>query len=127
MKKYKADIILFLFILIIFLFSIIYIRINNTAVSVNDIKVLVTSDGNILYDLNLRDNTTITVSNEYGINTFRIENGIVKMIEADCNDKFCCNTESVSKVNEQIICLPHRLIISLYQNGSEGEYDAIVY
>lgn len=54
-----------------------------------------------------------TVATELGSNTVRISNGAVSVTYADCPDKVCVHSGSISGGNIPIICLPHRLEIKI--------------
>ncbi len=59
-----------------------------------------------------------------GTNILRIENGKADMIEADCPDKLCVDQKAISKNNENIICLPNKVVVEV--DGSEdSEFDAV--
>ena len=60
-------------------------------------------------------------------NTIHVsEEGVVTMILADCPDKRCVNFPPISKSGEQIICLPHKLIVEI-QGGKNLEGDLNAY
>ena len=54
-----------------------------------------------------------TVSTELGSNTIRIHDETVSVIYADCPDKVCVHSGSISGGSVPIICLPHRLEIRI--------------
>ena len=53
-----------------------------------------------------------------------IKNGKADMIEADCPDKLCVNQKAVSKNNENIICLPNKVIVEV-DSSENSEFDAV--
>lgn len=53
-----------------------------------------------------------------------IENGNVYVSDSNCPDKICVNTGSINKTNESVICLPGKIVISLYSEKESG-YDTI--
>lgn len=63
-----------------------------------------------------------------GTNTIHIdEKGVVTMIDANCPDQVCVTSfPPISKNGEQIICLPHKLIVEI-QGGETGEGDLNAY
>lgn len=63
-------------------------------------------------------------SNDGGHNTIRVENGRIAVIDADCDDKICVQQGYVSDASHPIVCLPHKLSITV--TGNDGEYDAVV-
>ncbi len=80
-------------------------------------RVDITSDGKLLYSLDLSKEKDRTFDIEYdgGKNTVEIKNGRICVSDADCPDKLCVKTGWLSDI--PIVCLPHRLMISLSQGG----------
>ncbi len=59
-----------------------------------------------------------------GKNRIRVENGKVWIEEADCPEGICQHHTPISRVGDSIICLPHRLVVTII---GDGEYpDAVV-
>ena len=46
-------------------------------------------------------------------NVLVIENGTVHMESASCPDKLCVKQGTKSKVGETIVCLPHKLVVTV--------------
>lgn len=59
-----------------------------------------------------------------GTNILLIKNGEADMIGADCPDKLCVNQKAVSKNNENIICLPNKVVVEV-DSSENSEYDAV--
>lgn len=78
--------------------------------------------------LPLDQNTSKTISGLHGsLNHFQIQDGIVKMTDANCNDHTCINTKGIYKPGQTIVCLPHRLVLAIVDTDSENvPLDAIV-
>lgn len=55
-------------------------------------------------------------------NTIEISDGTVRMIEADCPDKICMHTGSISNRGQAIVCLPNKVVISI--SGGNSSTDA---
>lgn len=53
------------------------------------------------------------IDTEYGVNTLVVQDGEAYVVEADCPDKICEKYKPISKTSESIVCIPHRLIISI--------------
>jgi hypothetical protein len=62
-----------------------------------------------------------TADGEY--NTLVIENGQASISEATCPDKICVNHRAVHYAGESVICLPHKLTVTVV-GGEESEIDA---
>lgn len=87
--------------------------------------VRITVDGKLYGEYSLSENQTITVDGRYGYNRIVIENGAAYMDGADCPDKYCMAYKPVSKGNETIICLPHRLVVEVAQKADRQQPDAV--
>lgn len=48
------------------------------------------------------------------------------MTDADCGDKTCVKTGSIKETGQSIVCLPHRLVITITDSSSDSAPDAIV-
>jgi len=64
--------------------------------------------------------------NHVDSNLIYVIDGTVSCIYSDCPDLICVNTHSISCKGESIICLPHRILITVTdgEESSEG-YDAV--
>lgn len=80
-------------------------------------------DGKLTYSYSLDKNRTFEVDCDNGKNVVEIKDGKVSVIDADCNNRACVKSKAISKKGEQIVCLPHKLIVVI-KDGSEGELDA---
>lgn len=80
-------------------------------------------DGKLTYSYSLDKNRTFEVDCDNGKNIVEIKDGKVSVIDADCNNRACVKSKAISKKGEQIVCLPHKLIVVI-KGGSEGELDA---
>lgn len=86
-------------------------------------EVVVSVDGEVFGTYSLFEDRVIEVENVFGYNRLVIAGGKAYMEAADCPDKYCMHYKPISKTNESIICLPHRLVVRVA--GAEGELDAI--
>ena len=80
-------------------------------------------DGKLTYSYSLDKNRTFEVDCDNSKNVVEIKDGKVSVIDADCNNRACVKSKAISKKGEQIVCLPHKLIVVI-KGGSEGELDA---
>jgi len=74
-------------------------------------------DGKIRYSVSLSTNTTLEIDTGNGINTLVIKDGEAYIESADCSGQDCVNHVPISRVGEQIVCIPHKLIIMI-EEGS---------
>lgn len=89
----------------------------------------VRQEGKLLLSLALDQDTEKTITTDKGqSNSFYIKDGTVTMKEANCGDHTCIQTGSISCSGESIVCLPHRLTLTIRnENGAQQEQpDAIV-
>ena len=87
--------------------------------------VVVTQDGVEIARYALKSNLTFTVeSADGGKNVVVIQNGTCMVREADCPDGICVRRGRISRNGEAIVCLPHRLVISV-TGAEEAEVDTI--
>ena len=88
--------------------------------------VQITIDGDVYGTYSLDEDQTITVSNDYGTNIVVIENGKVHMEEADCPDGYCEDQGEINRSNQTIVCLPHKLVVSIISSQEDDDMDVIV-
>ena len=84
----------------------------------------VSVDGEELILLDLDEDIEYSVQNEYGINTIVVAQGEVSVSFADCADGTCTAYAPISRTGECIVCLPHRLSVTVV-SGGEPEVDAV--
>lgn len=80
----------------------------------NSKNVVIIRDNEVLYsfDLSTAENQTIRIDYESGgYNIVEIENGEVRISEADCPDKTCVKTGTLKSEEIPVVCLPHHLIL----------------
>jgi hypothetical protein len=86
--------------------------------------LLITVDG-IPYDtLPLSDEKELTITTEDGFNKVVVMGGEAWVSDADCPDKVCVYHSRISKSGEQIVCLPHKVVLEIIR-GEEGDIDSI--
>lgn len=59
-----------------------------------------------------------------GHNTIRVENGRIAVVDADCPDKICVNQGYISNGTVPIVCLPHKLSVTIEDKNTQT--DAVV-
>ena len=85
-------------------------------------RAQVVSDGNIIRILDLNIDQQFTVATESGMNIVTVKDGKIAVTEADCPDQYCVR-QGFCNSGAQIVCLPHRLVISFL---GESEIDGAV-
>ena len=72
------------------------------------------------HELPLDEETQLTVTTGLGSNTIAVEDGAVRMADADCPNRTCLQVRPLSTPGPQIICLPHKLWIEVVPQGEDG-------
>ena len=88
----------------------------------------ITLDGEVIEIIDLSavsEPYSITVECEAGTNVVSVENGRIRISEADCPDGACIRQGWIGGGSTPIVCLPHKLIIELDRTEAP-ELDAIV-
>lgn len=87
-------------------------------------EVVIRSNGTEIGRYPLNEDRSIPVHTEYGYNLVVIEHGLVYVKEADCHNQDCVSQGAMSLDNytqrflgNLILCLPHKLEISLVQQS----------
>ncbi len=93
----------------------------------SDSRVVIYKDGAEIGSYLLGEDRTVTVGSveDGGYNIVQIQNGVVNVIEADCHDSVCVNTAAITKVGQSIVCLPHRIIVTIEGTADAGGGDEI--
>ncbi len=68
---------------------------------------------------------TLTVNSSAGMNMIEVHAGKVRVIEADCPNQDCVEQGWVSEAGQQIICLPHKLVVTVTDEDASSSYDVV--
>lgn len=83
----------------------------------------ITVNGKIVGTYPLSENQIIDIpSKGKWTNRFKIEDGAIYMLEANCPDKICVHHKPISQNGETIVCLPNKVVVVI-KNGVEREVD----
>ncbi len=96
---------------------LIYIRPGSSKL---ELQILV--DGQLIKSVELTDGYTGQITLDTG-NVVCIDDGCVYMKSADCPDGLCVKQGKISKSNQSIICLPHRVVVKLVGADSQADAD----
>lgn len=124
-NKIRNDVILAAVIVLIAVAGLLFI--NATKVQGN--KVVVKIDGVETQSYQLSENTEFEITtgkNNENINVVVIENGKVRVTEADCPDGICKEYRPISYVGETIICLPHKVVIEIVGDSTDMDLDVAI-
>lgn len=106
----KRDIILGVVIIAIGLIMMLLMRLYHSSPG-NEIMIKV--NGKKYGTYSLEKNQEIDIDTEFGHNVVCIEDGKAYMKEADCPDGYCKRQGSISRENQTIVCLPHKLVVEI--------------
>ncbi len=79
------------------------------------------SEGKLLYTLDLRVDTQVTVRTDRGENVITVRDGKIAVTQADCPDGHCVG-RGFHDGGSPIVCLPNRLVI---QFSAEQAVDGV--
>lgn len=117
----KADFIVIAVTAALILISCVFLYgINNKSGEYVQVEV----DGEITETLPLDVDTTYKIRTGNGENTLVLANGKAMITQADCPDLICVNHSPIKRNGESIICLPHKVVITVVGTGEENGVDA---
>lgn len=90
-------------------------------------SVVITVDGQVRKTFPLRQGYVgeFRVDGDGGLNVVEYRDGRVRMKEADCPDQICVQSGWISTPQQQIVCLPYRVVIKVVSD-SPADVDDIV-
>lgn len=90
------------------------------------VYVQVEVDGKVVDVLPLNTDTTLEIeSQNNGENTLVIKDGYALMSQANCPDGICTNHKRINKSGESIICLPHKVVVTVIDDNNDDEIDVV--
>lgn len=81
--------------------------------------LLITRDGHV------SDCDETQPPDETNYNILQIQDGKADMISADCHNHDCVDHKPISKGGENIICLPHKIVIQIEKEKGDDGYDSL--
>jgi len=92
----------------------------------NGTMVQVTVDGTITNSFPLTADTSYTIkTTDGGINVLEIKNNTARIIEANCPDKLCVHQRTISHEGENLICLPHKVAVTITDDSKKATLDGV--
>ncbi|MBO4298464.1 MAG: NusG domain II-containing protein [Clostridia bacterium] len=88
----------------------------------------ITVDGEVVREIDLSAVTgeaSFVIETDRGSNTVAVRPGGIRVAEADCPDHVCVKQGWLEGGAVPIVCLPHRLVITLVSGGDDGALDAV--
>lgn len=127
----KGDKIIFISILVIITLGFSGTFIYKNYMKSSDKIALIKQDGKVIDKINLTNFTgtkEMTIKTKDGhFNKILIEKDKISIADADCPDRVCVKTGPISQPGDTVVCLPHRLMITIEGNKPKGEIDATAY
>ena len=74
----------------------------------------------LVVDIGQNEGERFEIFSLNGINKILIEGGAVRMVHADCPDKYCMRMGAISGTFQTITCLPNRVIVEIRGGGVVG-------
>ena len=85
--------------------------------------VSVQIDGVAVMELPLSEDAQVVLGEGTHTNLLVIRNGTAQVIEATCLDQICVRQGAVQFAGESIVCLPHKLVVTV-EGGPTNDVDA---
>lgn len=121
-KKTKAELILVIGLVIVAGCIYLYLHYAGAA---KGAKVQILVDGEVTQEYDLFSSQKVAIETENGgQNMLVIDNGECYLDDANCPDKLCVKQGVISKSGQSIICLPHKVVITI-EGADEAEVDTI--
>lgn len=67
----------------------------------------------------LLKNRTVEIKSESGYNILKIEDGYAFIEKSDCKNQVCVHHKKINKNGENIVCLPHGVVITIEDDENE--------
>ena len=88
--------------------------------------VQVEVNGEVVETLELKENFEKQYDFDGNTNTLVISNGKASVTQANCRDGICVNHKAINRAGESIICLPHKLVVTILDSkDNDSEIDAV--
>lgn len=90
-----------------------------------------TGDGLLIRELSEEElsktaGSVTVIDDDVNYNVFVCRDREIQMIQSNCPDLICVHHSAISKTGENIICLPHKVVIEI-AGSREQELDGVVY
>lgn len=82
------------------------------------------ADGNT-FAMPLSQDDVLTVASSAGTNIIEVQAGKVRVSEADCPNQDCVDQGWISNAGQQIVCLPHKLVVNITDEDAASAYDVV--
>lgn len=121
MKEYKNDI---AFVMIVFIVVVVFTGVTRVLYRGKGNYVEITVDGKKEIILDINKDTEYSIRQGDSLNIIKIENQRVSVVNANCRDGLCVKKGSIQNNGESIICLPHKVVITIV-SGDDKKVDEV--
>ena len=119
MRRYRATIVAGIAVALVVVVSFVLVGRAMLAGTGGTLVARVHDGDATVHEFSLAEDGDYVITTSLGTNTIRIENGTVRMAEADCPNQSCLQQEPLSHPGPQIICLPHKLWVEVVSAGDK--------
>lgn len=120
MEKKKRNTMILLAAIVIIASGGIFLQ--QTVLKKSGAYAIVQVDGEEIARLDLAKDTVLMVGDgKKDYNIVEIKDGYASVTEADCADLICVHTGKVQNQGDVIACLPHKLIVYIEREDSQGQ------
>ncbi len=92
-------------------------------------EVVVTVDGKEFGRYSLAEDITVEIrtgADESELNVLVIKDGVAYVENATCPDGICAGHKPINREGESIVCLPHKVVITVHATNEEEAPDIVV-
>ena len=115
-RSHKLDFIIVGVILVLAIAGFAGVRLYGAHNTADIVKI--SGPNGMVVELPLNEDTRYVVETELGHNTVVIEDQTVHIEDADCKNHDCMDQGTITMPGQQLICLPHKLVVQIVSNGS---------
>lgn len=127
-KRIKIAEATFIVIVLLLAFGMYLVLQTGQSDSKTSLVAAISRDGSVVktIDLNSVDKPyELTFEDERGINIIEVEQGRIRVSDADCLNQVCVNIGWIDKPGVPIACVPHGLTITIQERESAYGPDAV--
>ena len=116
LRSHRNDIFLVAALLLLGGALALFLRLTRQAGGIVSVQI----DGKTVMELPLGEDTQIVLGEGEHTNTLVIRDGTAQVVEASCPDKICVGHGAIQYAGESIVCLPHKLVITVQGGAVSG-------
>ena len=109
LKSHRNDLLLVAILLILGGALALFLRFTRQAGAAVTVQI----DGKVVMELPLSEDTQLVLGEGAHTNTLVIKGGAARVVDASCPDRLCVGQGAVQYAGESIVCLPHKLVVTV--------------